>query len=232
MKPRLANAGRALIIPGLLALGLLAPAPVAAGDPCFHGYEMPPATSGPGTDIKLMPCSFEPTVTFVDPGTEVTFYNGPEYTHLITGANQVWGSREVEVQPNSTVSYTFEEAGIYPYACALHVGMSGAIVVGDVASGLGAGTGGVTGGPAEPAEAAATAAPVAPDPETAAEIAAAEAAAAASLEQAPEPVPASTGSAPVELIALGIGAVLLAAGLGLGLAYRRRTIARPLVRAD
>jgi plastocyanin len=230
MKSRLANAGRALVIPALLALGLVAPATVAAGDPCFHGYVMPPPTSGPGTDIKLMACSFEPTVTFIEPGTEVTFYNGPEYTHLITGANQVWGSREVEVLPSSTVSYTFEEAGIYPYACALHVGMSGAIVVGDVASGLGAGTGGVTGGPAD-VEPAATVAP-APDPETAAEIAAAEAAAADSVTQAPESEPTATTTLPVELIALAIGASMLGGGIALGLAFRRRGIARPFVRAD
>lgn len=231
MIPRLANAGRALVIPGLLALGLVAPSPVAAGNPCFRG-DLPPVTSGPGTDIKLMPCAFEPTVTFVEPGTEVTFYNGPDFVHILTGANQVWGSPDGKVHPNSTISYTFDEPGIYPYACVLHPGMSGAIVVGDVASGLGAGTGGVTGGLAEPAEAAATAAPVAPDPETAAEIAAAEAAAAASLDQVSEAVPTATTGVPVELIALGIGGVLLAGGVGLGLAYRRRTIARPLVRAD
>ena len=36
--------------------------------------------------------------------------------------------------PNKTVTYTFAKAGVYPYACALHSGMSGVIVVGDVAS--------------------------------------------------------------------------------------------------
>ena len=126
---------------------MTAPA-VSAGDPCFHGYVMPPATTGSGTDIKLMPCSFEPTVTTVPVGAAVTFHSGPDYTHLITGANQAWGSREVELQPNTTVSYTFDEPGIYPYACALHVGMSGAIVVGDPDDAVAAGSteGSVTGG--------------------------------------------------------------------------------------
>jgi plastocyanin len=230
MKSRLANAGRALVIPALLALSLVTPATVAAGDPCYHGYVMPPATSGTDTQIKLLPCSFAPTVTFVEPGAEVTFFNGPDYTHLITGANQVWGSRDVEVLPNGTVSYTFEEEGVYPYACALHVGMSGAIVVGDVASGLGAGTGGVTGGPTD-VEVAASVAP-APDPETAARIAAAEAAAADAVTQGSVSQPASTTGAPVEFVALAIGALLLGGGIALGLAFRRRGIARPFVRAD
>ena len=67
-----------------------------------------------------------------DPGRwHVTFFNGDGPAHLITGANQEWGSRDVKLAPNATVSYTFEKAGAYPYACALHPGMAGAIVVGD-----------------------------------------------------------------------------------------------------
>jgi hypothetical protein len=87
----------------------------------------------------MAPCSFAPTVTVVAPGSTVTFFNGPDLTHLITGANAEWGSRDVEVKPGAEVSYTFDKPGIYPYACALHRGMSGTIVVGDLASAVGAG---------------------------------------------------------------------------------------------
>jgi hypothetical protein len=69
-------------------------------------------------------------VTHVAVGSTVTFFNGPTFTHLITGANQEWGSRDAELEPGQTVAYRFDEPGIYPYACALHPGMSGAIVVG------------------------------------------------------------------------------------------------------
>ena len=78
-----------------------------------------------------MPCAFGPTVAQVAVGAKVTFVNGPEFAHLVTGANQAWGSRDAEIQPGGTVSYTFDKAGVYPYACALHRGMSGAIIVGD-----------------------------------------------------------------------------------------------------
>ena len=64
-------------------------------------------------------------------GTTVTFGNGSGQPHLITGANQEWGSRDSELSPNGTVAYTFTSAGVYPYACALHRGMSGTIIVGD-----------------------------------------------------------------------------------------------------
>lgn len=120
-----------MTLPALLALGVLSAPAASAGNPCFHGYQMPSSTTGSGTDIKLMPCAFEPTVAVIDVGQSVTFINGPDYAHLVTGAGHEWGSAEVEVQPNETVTYAFDAEGVYPYACALHPGMSGAIVVGD-----------------------------------------------------------------------------------------------------
>jgi plastocyanin len=119
---------------GLLALAGLFASPVQAGDPCYHGFEIPARTIATETQIKVAPCAFAPTVTTVAAGSTVTFFNGPGYTHLITGANAEWGSRDVEVTPNSEVSYTFDKPGIYPYACALHRGMSGTIIVGDAAT--------------------------------------------------------------------------------------------------
>jgi len=128
---------------GLLAGSLIVAAPVAAGDPCYHGFDVPDRSEGTDPQIKLMPCAFAPTIVRVAPGTTVQFFSGPSFVHLITGANQEWGSRDEEVQPGSVVAYRFDRAGIYPFACALHRGMSGTIVVGDgvssaAASGAGA----------------------------------------------------------------------------------------------
>lgn len=125
---------------GLLAAGSvlllwLAAAPLtSAGDPCYHGFTMPQDTTGSDARVDLLPCAFSPTVTSVDVGATVTFVNGPDFTHLVTGANQSWGSRDVELAPGRTTSYRFDKAGVYPYACALHRGMSGVIVVGDSAT--------------------------------------------------------------------------------------------------
>jgi plastocyanin len=116
-------------------------APVAAGDPCYHGFDIPPRTESTDPQVKLLPCAFAPTVVRVAPGTTVEFFSGPYDVHLITGAGQEWGSRDDEIQPNSTVSYRFVRAGTYPYACALHRGMSGTIVVGDGIAAKAAGSG-------------------------------------------------------------------------------------------
>ena len=125
---------------GLLALAGLFASPVQAGDPCYHGFTIPARTTASETQIKVAPCAFAPTVTTVAAGSTVTFFNGPDFTHLITGANAEWGSRDVEMKPDSEISYTFSKPGIYPYACALHRGMSGTIVVGDLAAAVGADT--------------------------------------------------------------------------------------------
>ena len=133
---------------GLLALGLLAAPTASAGNPCFHDFTMPPADSATGNEVKLLPCAFSPTVTRIAVGTEVTFSNGSDFSHLITGANQEWGSPDVELQPGQKLSHTFDAAGIYPYACVLHPGMSGAIVVGDGDAAVVSGAGTTSGGPA------------------------------------------------------------------------------------
>jgi len=152
MTARLFRVMRLAALPLVLVLGAFSVPSVSAGNPCFHGFTMPAASSGTGNEIKLLPCAFAPTIAHVAVGSEATFVNGPDFSHLITGANQEWGSPDVELAPGSTVSYTFDQAGIYPYACVLHPGMSGAIVVGDLAAG--AVTGGSTAAPGSTASGA------------------------------------------------------------------------------
>jgi plastocyanin len=123
----------------LLAVGLAAAPAVIAGDPCYHGFEIPARSEEAAYQIKVAPCAFAPTVAHVAVGATVTFFNGPDFVHLVTGANAEWGSRDAELKPGQQVSYRFDKAGIYPYACALHRGMSGAIVVGSVGAPAAAG---------------------------------------------------------------------------------------------
>jgi plastocyanin len=128
------SVGAVLATLALLAIGLAAAPSAAAGDPCYHGFQIPDRSDAAATQIKVAPCAFGPTVAHVAVGSTVTFFNGPDFVHLITGANVEWGSRDTELQPGQTVSYRFDSPGIYPYACALHRGMSGAIVVGETAA--------------------------------------------------------------------------------------------------
>jgi plastocyanin len=108
----------------------LAPA-ASAGDPCYHGYTIPPTTSEATSTVQLDPCAFLPTSARVAPGTIVSFVNRSGEEHLITGANAAWGDRDRPLAAGSSVAVRFDQPGVYPYTCALHRGMTGAVVVGE-----------------------------------------------------------------------------------------------------
>jgi plastocyanin len=120
-----------LAIGGLIGLALAMAPGVAAGDPCYHGYTIPATTSEASTTVNLEPCAFVPTAARVAPGTTVTFVNTSGEPHLITGANATWGDRDAELAAGASRTITFDRAGIYPFSCAIHRGMTGVIVVGE-----------------------------------------------------------------------------------------------------
>ena len=120
-----------LAIGGLVGVALAMAPGVAAGDPCYHGYTIPPTTSAATTTVNLEPCAFVPTAAHVAPGTTVTFVNTSGEPHLITGANASWGDRDAEMAAGASRSVTFDRAGVYPFSCSIHRGMTGVIVVGE-----------------------------------------------------------------------------------------------------
>lgn len=113
-----------------LAVLIVPVAPAAAGGGCHEG-----ATHGDGDTVEMVDACFTPTILEVDPGETVTFLNTDPMTHNVT--SNVWGYFE-EMHEGDAFTATFDQPGIYPYACAYHPGMTGAIVVG---SGNGAGNG-------------------------------------------------------------------------------------------
>jgi plastocyanin len=120
-----------LAIGGLLGLSLALAPGVAAGDPCYHGYTIPPPTSAETSTVRLEPCAFVPTTANVAPGTTVTFTNVSLENHLVLGSNASWGDRDAELAAGSTRTVRFDQPGIYAYSCAFHRGMTGVIVVGE-----------------------------------------------------------------------------------------------------
>ena len=211
------------LVAGSFAFPLVAP--VAAGDPCYHDFDIPPLTEGTDPQVKLLPCAFAPTVVRVPPGTTVEFFSGEFDVHLITGAGQTWGSRDDEIQPNSMVSYRFVRSGTYPYACALHRGMSGTIVVGDGITRTASASSGpavvaVVGPEKAPPSTSPTAAPAAPAPA----VVPSTAVAAAPGEPDPATAPATArGGAVSPLAILGIVLSIVAAGVIVRVAAARRT---------
>lgn len=115
-----------------ILIWLMMPAvPAAAGGGCHLGV-----SQGSGTTVEMVEACFTPTVLYVDPGAKsVTFVNRSGMTHNVTA--NLWGHFE-DIPDGDAFRASFSEPGIYPFACSIHPGMSGAIVVGD---GKGAGSG-------------------------------------------------------------------------------------------
>jgi plastocyanin len=107
--------------------------PALAGGGCAHGT---PPTDGSGTAVSMAENCFTPTVLHTDPGAEITFRNDDGVEHTVTGVGFLWGDT-TDQQPGDEVTYRFDEDGVYLYACLIHPGMIGAIVVGDASGDAG-----------------------------------------------------------------------------------------------
>jgi len=92
-----------------------------------------PVTDAEGTGVDIRGYCFSPTILRVATGDAVTFTNVDPVPHSILGANATWG--DYAGFKKKSVTYRFSEPGVYPYVCTYHVGMVGAVVVGNGAGG-------------------------------------------------------------------------------------------------
>jgi len=83
-----------------------------------------------GTQVELSKNCFEPTVVRVQPGDQITWNNSDPDEHTVTGASMSFGNYD-PIAGGGSVSYVFEQSGVFPYFCVLHPSMVGAVVVGD-----------------------------------------------------------------------------------------------------
>lgn len=120
---------RVVVSVGLLVFGLgavgIAPAG-AGGGGCHRDMAVGP-TEGRGEVVELVRFCMTPSVLRVEPGSVVTFANRDEVMHNLYGS----GLFVDNISPAGSVGYRFDEEGSFAYACTLHRGMVGAIVVGE-----------------------------------------------------------------------------------------------------
>ena len=88
-----------------------------------------PVTDAKGTGVDIRDFCFSPTILRVSTGETVTFTNVDPVPHSVLGANATWG--DYAGFKKKSVTYRFSEPGVYPYVCTYHIGMVGAVVVGD-----------------------------------------------------------------------------------------------------
>ena len=98
--------------------------PALAGGGCHQ----PTTQDAAGDAVFMEGMCFTPTVLRVQPGTKVTFLNKDETIHQVNGIN--WAGPGT-LSKEALTAQMFDQPGMYPYACTLHPGMVGVIVVGD-----------------------------------------------------------------------------------------------------
>jgi hypothetical protein len=78
----------------------------------------------------MVSACFTPTLLHTDVGDTITFTNRDVMEHNVAPAGWGWGHVE-PLRQGESFTASFDEPGIYSYACSLHTGMTGAVVVGE-----------------------------------------------------------------------------------------------------
>ena len=114
-----------LVLVPLLLFAL--PPAASAGGACRGGT----FSDAPATVVEMKDFCFGPIVSRVEVGGTLTFVNKDNVVHGVGGVPSTFGEMHKEISGGDSVSFTFEESGVYPFLCIFHPGMAGAVVVGD-----------------------------------------------------------------------------------------------------
>ena len=113
-----------IAVGGLMLVAL--PAALAGGGGGCHGGTH---TQDDSVAVDMKQNCFTPTVTTVEVGDTVKWTNSDAITHAIAGATGEWGTKDMGAKESAAVR--FDEPGVYPAWCPYHMGMIGAVMVGD-----------------------------------------------------------------------------------------------------
>jgi plastocyanin len=114
-------------------IAVLATITVAAGVTAAQaggGGHCEPSEGDAGV-IDLAGACFLPSTLHADTGETITFVNRDPMAHNVSGTG--WGQYE-DMREGDRFTTSFADPGIYPFACTLHPGMNGVILVGQTAA--------------------------------------------------------------------------------------------------
>ncbi len=111
----------------LFAIVALAATPIAYGDHGKATVSMPEGSNTPGCE-ETNEC-FIPSDVTVDVGGTVTWTNDDSIFHTVDNSTAVKLIESGPLSAGTTFEVTFDEAGDYPYYCAVHPHMVGTVTV-------------------------------------------------------------------------------------------------------
>src|SRR5262245_8216206 len=77
--------------------------------------------------VKIDNFTFGPAELTVTAGTTLTWTNRDDIPHTVVSTDKVFKSKVLDT--DETFSFTFDQAGSYPYFCSIHPHMTGKVVV-------------------------------------------------------------------------------------------------------
>ncbi len=120
---------RLLALGATLTLGLALGACGDDDDPQGAGDDAAEDTAGAvgGDAVQILDFQFEPTNLTVEVGSTVTFTNEDDFAHTAEADDGSFDTGNLD--GGAAGDITFDEAGEYPYFCAIHNYMKGTITV-------------------------------------------------------------------------------------------------------
>ena len=107
-----------------LAMQVMIALLLLAGSPSVTAADQPAAANA---EVKIDNFSFGPQTVTVPVGAMVTWVNRDDIPHTVVSTDGVFKSKVRNT--DEKFSYTFTEAGTYPYYCSVHPKMTGQVVV-------------------------------------------------------------------------------------------------------
>lgn len=117
---------RLLLLSAVVGVFVAVPSAASAGGGCHRTLDGGAPAEATGNEVHLDRNCMSPAVLRTAAGSTVTFVNQDPVVHNIT-----WPGVYEDLDPSEKFTHRFASPGTYPYACTLHPGMTGAVVVGD-----------------------------------------------------------------------------------------------------
>ena len=110
-------------------MGLLLMVVALATASCSSGDSASTTQGSPGgnvVEVTIDNFAFDPSTLDLEVGDVVRWSNEQSVTHTVTSNDDLW---DATVSSGSTIEFTFDEAGTFPYFCAIHPSMTGTLEV-------------------------------------------------------------------------------------------------------
>lgn len=86
----------------------------------------PGGSSGDVVDVTIENFMFVDSTASVSVGDTVRWTNNQSVSHTVTSGEELW---DTTLSNGGTFEFTFDDAGTYPYFCAIHPSMTGTVEV-------------------------------------------------------------------------------------------------------